>query len=321
MKRPIGGYFEWEFPPAKQTTLHESAVLLNSGRNALQYILEQIPKLSKLWIPYFTCEVVLEPLKRLGVPYEFYHINPNFELAQESSLDEGEFLLYTNYYGIKDEYIKKLADQYGDHLIIDNAQALFFAPIENCHQIYSPRKFIGMPDGGFAVSPLIDDLPCLQQGTSYERCTHLLKRTEQHPTQGYADFQKDDESISGLPIRQMSMISKKIFETVDLNFIQKRRLENFSFLHDSLWKTNRLAIPSANTFACPLVYPYWSHDSGLKKKLISSEVFVATYWPNVLGWTKSSDLEHELASNVVCIPIDQRYGKAEMEFIIELINK
>ena len=321
MKRPIGGYFEWEFPPAGQTALHKNAVLLNSCRNALQYILEMLPKLSKLWIPYFTCDVVLEPLKTLGVPYEFYHIDSKLELARDMSLGDDEFLLYTNYYGIKDEYIKKIAVQYGRHLIIDNAQALFFAPVENCNQIYSPRKFIGMPDGGLAISPLIDGLPCLPQDTSYERCVHLLKRTELHPTQGYADFQKDDESISGQPVRQMSMISKKIFETVDLIFIQKRRLENFSFLHDSLWKTNRLAIPSVKTFACPLVYPYWSHDSELKKKLISNEVFVATYWPNVLEWTKSSDLEYELASNVVCIPIDQRYDKTEMEFIIELINK
>lgn len=320
MKRPIGGYFEWEFPPARQTSLHEDAVFLNSCRNALQYILERLPKLSKLWIPYFTCDVVLEPLKRLRIPYEFYHIDSNLELKQNMSINNGEFLLYTNYYGIKDEYIKKIAVQYGEQLIIDNAQALFFTPIDNCHQIYSPRKFIGMPDGGLAITPLRDDLVYLQHDISYERCSHLLKRIELHPTQGYADFQKDDESISGRPVCQMSLISKKIFETIDLTSVQKIRSRNFEWLHDSLGKTNKLAIPSTKTFACPLVYPYWTNDCELKKKLISNEVFVATYWPNVFDWCKPTDLEYELAEHVVCIPIDQRYGEEEMKYIVSLLE-
>ena len=39
---PIGGYFEWEFPPARKQELHENAVYLNSGRHALEYILQGI---------------------------------------------------------------------------------------------------------------------------------------------------------------------------------------------------------------------------------------------------------------------------------------
>lgn len=320
MKQPIGGYFEWEFPPTKRNQLHKNAVLLNSCRNALQYVLERLPKITKLWIPYFTCEVVLEPLKRQGVPYEFYHVNSNLELAQEMPLDKNEYLVYTNYYGIKDDYVKALATRYGDHLIIDNAQALFSAPITGSHQVYSPRKFIGMPDGGLAVTPLKDDSASLPQDVSYDRCAHLLKRIDLHPTQGYADFQKDDDSISGKPVSRMSLISQKIFESVNLESICQRRRENFKMLHDSLGSTNKLSMPDLQSFSCPLVYPYWTHDGRLKKKLIANNIFVATYWPNVLEWTKQSDLEYELASNVVCLPIDQRYGENEMKFIINEVN-
>jgi len=320
MKRPIGGYFEWEFPPVKQSQLHENAVLLNSCRNALQYVLERLPNIAKLWIPYFTCEVVLEPLKRLGIPYEFYHVDSNLELAQEIALDKDEFLIYTNYYGIKDHYVKNLAFHYGKYLIIDNAQALFSAPIAGCHQVYSPRKFIGMPDGGLAITPLKDDSASLPQDRSYNRCSHLLKRIDLHPTQGYADFQKDDESISGKPVCRMSSISQKIFESVNLKFIRQRRRENFKMLHKALKFGNKLSIPAMQSFSCPLVYPYWTDDCYLKKKLIANSIFVATYWPNVLEWTKPSDLEHELADNVVCIPIDQRYGEDEMKFIINEVN-
>ena len=73
-------------------------------------------------------------------------------------------------------------------------------------------------------------------------------------------------------------------------------------------------------FECPLVYPYWvENGKGLKKKLISKSIFVATYWPNVFEWCKSDDLEYELADNVVCIPVDQRYDKDDMERILKEI--
>ena len=73
-------------------------------------------------------------------------------------------------------------------------------------------------------------------------------------------------------------------------------------------------------FQCPLVYPFWS-DNGQKKQLIDAEIFVATYWPNVFEWTKPSDLEYELANNVVCTPIDQRYSEEDMERIVKEIMK
>ena len=55
--RPIGGYFEWEFSPAKKQPLHENAVYLNSGRHALEYILKGLGNIHCLWIPYFTCDM------------------------------------------------------------------------------------------------------------------------------------------------------------------------------------------------------------------------------------------------------------------------
>ena len=33
---------------------------------------------------------------------------------------------------------------------------------------------------------------------------------------------------------------------------------------------------------CPLIYPLYSEDVGLKEYLISKGVFVATYWPYVI---------------------------------------
>lgn len=321
MKEAIGGYFEWEFPPVKNHGLHDGEILLNSCRHSLEYILRGLNGVTLVWIPYFTCEVVLEPLKRLNISYRFYHINRDLEIAADIALAEKEYLVYTNYYGIKDAYVRSLAKKYENKLIVDNAQALFCKPHKECHQVYSPRKYIGMPDGGLAVSSVPDNTDALPIDVSYGRCTHLLKRLELNPSEGYRDFQKDDEQLSNCKLSRMSAISRGIFASVNFASVKQKRRDNFAILHKVLRGTNKLTVPSMDDFECPLVYPYWvENGKELKKKLISKSIFVATYWPNVFEWCQLDDLECELADNVVCIPVDQRYGKGDMEGILKEIQ-
>lgn len=68
--KPIGGFFELELS-FKGTGIHQHSILLNTGRNALEYILKA-KRYQKLYLPYYTCDVLLEPLQRLKVEYEFY---------------------------------------------------------------------------------------------------------------------------------------------------------------------------------------------------------------------------------------------------------
>lgn len=320
--RPIGGYFEWEFPPAKKQQLHENAVYLNSGRHALEYILKGLGNIRRLWVPYFTCDAVMVPIQRLGVSWKFYHIDEKFEIADNLELAENEFVLYTNYYGIKDEYCKQLTKQYGEKLILDNAQALYCKSVSGSHQFYSPRKFMGMPDGGLAVTTIPDTASELPIDKSFDRCKHLLKRIEFSPSEGYNDFKAVSKTIAEAPLCQMSNLSKSIFASVDLDDIKCKRRENFKCIHNALNATNRLRIPSMDSFECPLVYPYWV-DNGdtLKKKLIEGNIFVATYWPNVFEWCNQTDLEYVLAKHVVCIPVDQRYDQDEMNLIVQEVLK
>lgn len=316
----IGGYFEWEFPAKTGSPLHPEALRLNSARFALEYILRGFSNLKKVWVPYFTCEVVLEPLQRLGIEWKFYHVDESLEIASLIELRDDECIVYTNYYGIKDAYVPQLVEMYGTKLIVDNAQALYCAPIAK-HQFYSPRKFVGMPDGGLAVTDVAGDLENMPRGLSFERCSHLLKRIDLGASGAYGDFQKNDDSLSSEKLSLMSNLSSRIYDSIDFERVRETRRENFEYIHEKLGSSNRLKVPSMDAFACPLVYPYWSDRNNLKKDLIERNIFVATYWPNVFEWCKSTDLEYELAKYVVCIPIDQRYGKEEMKVILREVLK
>lgn len=317
---PIGGYFGLELPPKIENYIHEGGIHLNSGRNALEYILRGISNIKCLWIPYYTCDVVLEPIKKLNILYRFYSISDCFELIKNIELEENDYLLVTNYFGIKDSYINELSSRYGRHLIVDNAQAFYTMPLKGVKTIYSPRKFVGVPDGGIAYTTENSNKMEIDYDISYDKCSHLLKRLDLGAELGYADFRENSIQLVNQPIKKMSNLTWRILQSINFSLVKKRRRENFKRLHNVLSSVNQLYISDMDTFACPMVYPFYTSDSTLKKRLIKNKIFVATYWPNVLEWCKPFDVEYKLADHIIAIPIDQRYGTEEMDYILKIIE-
>ena len=70
-----------------------------------------------------------------------------------------------------------------------------------------------------------------------------------------------------------------------------------------------------------MVYPYLTFKEGLRERLIENKIYIARYWPNVLEWSPQGSIDHILASQLLPIPIDQRYGEEEMKRIIQTIEK
>lgn len=322
IKKAIGGYFEMAdyedglFP-------HPDGVLLNTGRNALEYILRSIGEVKGVYLPYYTCEVVLEPLKKLHIPWMYYHINARFEIADEIHLKEGEYIIANNYYGIKDAYIQSLADQFGDQLIVDCAQAFFARPIKGIKAFYSPRKYVGVADGGIAyLSEATDNCTSILETECTEgHDSHLLKRKLFGAEAGFADFQKNERKLDNQPIRLMSSITKRELEHIDYDQVVTQRRDNFKYLQDELGDLNVFDLPELDTFMCPMVYPSMiNSDQRLRKMLIDNKIYVAQYWPNVHPLS-SFEFEYELTSRLIPIPCDQRYGKIEMERIIKIIRQ
>lgn len=318
--KEIGGYFELELPYQNGDFIHSKCHLVNSGRHALEYILRSLgERVGKVWLPYYTCEVVLQPIERLGIEYEFYHINEQFEIINLPSLKNREFIIANNYFGIKDKYIKELYHSYGDRLIIDNAQAWYAPELPDVNSFYSPRKFVGIPDGGVACV-CKDIFLNLNLDKSYERFSHLIKRIDAGATIGYDDFRINSSILNDEPLKSMSLLTKRILSSIDFESAKYIRRSNYEYLAQNLDCTNLLNLPDQISFACPMVYPYYSEDITLRQRLINHKIFVATYWPNVLQKCKPETLEHKLAMNIIPIPIDQRYDQMDMDIILSVIN-
>lgn len=312
--QPIGGYFSLELPYGEE--YHKNAIRLNTGRNCLEYILKA-RGYKKVYLPYYTCEVVLEPLKKLGIPFEFYHIDTNLEIRGKLTLKADEALLYVNYYGLKQNYVEQLAEKIGERLIIDNTQAFYAMPIAGIDTFYTCRKFFGVPDGAYLYTEKKLDEE-FEQDLSYDRMTFLNKRIDLGAEAAYGDFQNLSKSLVGQPIKLMSNLTQRLMQSIDYKKIALQRRDNYMRLHSALGKSNTLSLPLEED-AVPMVYPYLSQVKGLREKLIENKVFVARYWPNVLEWITKDDIEYLLAYQMQPLPIDQRYGNEEMNVIGNLI--
>lgn len=312
---PIGGYFGLELPYGSE--YHKDAIRLNTGRNCLEYIL-RARGYKKVYLPYYTCEVVLEPFAKLGVEYEFYHIDIHLEICDKFTLKANEALLYVNYYGLKQHYVETLATKVGERLIVDNTQSFFAQPIKGIDSFYTCRKFFGVPDGAYLYTGKLLDVE-LEQDQSYDRFMSLTKRLDLGAEAGYVDFRELSRTLVGQPIKKISNLSHRMMQGIDYAVVAKRRRDNYMQLHKELASTNALDLPLVDD-AVPMVYPYFTTFKGVREKLIDNKVFVARYWPNVFEWCKQDELEFELAERTAFLPIDQRYGIEEMRRIIEIIK-
>lgn len=313
--RPIGGYFSLEIPQREE--YHKGALRLNSGKNSLEYIL-RARKYNKVYIPYYTCNVILQPFKNLDISYEFYHVNLQLEVDDDIILKDDEALLYTNYFGLKQRYVEHLAEKYGKKLIVDNTQAFYAYPVEGIDTFNTCRKFFGVPDGAYLYTDRIlsEDF---EQDKSYDRFSHLLKRIDLSAEEGFSDFHEDEERLEMTPIRKMSKLTHHMMQSIDYEKVALKRRANYLFLQHALGEMNNLCV-RLESDAIPMVYPFFTSIKGLREKLIEDKIFVARYWPNVLEWTGSDDIEYVLTLQIQHLPIDQRYDESDMQRIIDIVN-
>jgi dTDP-4-amino-4,6-dideoxygalactose transaminase len=314
--KDIGGYFGLEVE-AKSNFDKKYTIALNSCRNALLLLLQHY-KYKKIHIPYFTCEVIIDVIKCSGVDYSFYNINKDLEI-QSLEIKSNEPILYTNYFGLKDNYIKDISKKYAN-IIVDNAQAFYSSPIDDNDTIYSPRKFFGLPDGGGLFTKSKIDVESYPSDHSYDRFSHLLKRIDLSAGAGYSDFRENDASLRDQPIKRMSKLTTILLNAIDQGLVKEIRRDNFNYLHNKLSEENKLKL-NIHLDSVPLVYPFLI-DNGkkIKKALIDKKVYVATYWNEVLNLVDDNSVEADLVNNLVAIPIDQRYSTNEMDYILTVIQ-
>ena len=298
-------------------SFHSEAIKINTARNALQLILEKRDT-TKVYLPFFSCDALYIPMKRLGINYEFYSINKNFEpVFDYRNIKDTEIFIYINFFGINDSIVDKLHDIV-DNLVIDNSQSFFSKPKNDVPTFYSARKFFGVADGAYLYDKLSKGIK-LSYDVSYERYSYLLQNLDLGQSIAYDSYSKIEETFEELEVKKMSNLTSILLKKLPYKEYNKVRINNFNYLNDELRDINEFDLPNIEKGA--LCYPLLVENGKyIKHKLMSNSVFIPTYWANVLELVHEKDIEFRFVNDIISIHIDHRYNKEDLKKTVKLIK-
>ena len=315
----IGGYFELELQP-KAIQLYSNAIKFQSARAAFLALL-RTGKPRQVWMPRYICDVMFAPLEITNTKFKLYDLNDNFSVADNVNLESGDWLLYVNYFGICEPNIAGLIKRFpNDQLILDFSQSFFEPPPNVMATIYSPRKFFGLPDGGLLINQLGVPLPEIQDKDSLGRISHLLQRIEEEPNTGYAAYQQAEASLTDCTPKRISKFTERLLSSIDFESVNRRRIENFNYLHKKLGANNLICFNLAEITNAPLCYPFQVRDHSLRKQLIDNKIYIPMYWKDAISRV-SKTWAWSVIENCLPLPIDQRYDIEDMERIVSVIQE
>ncbi len=314
-KREYGGYIEFE--SFRGELLHKNALALNCGRNALAYLCEA-KRIKKLYLPRFLCSSIPDVCKKIGVEFEYYHIDRRFLPCFEKDLQHSEYLYVVNFYGqLSNENLLELKKKYCN-IIVDQAQSYYQMPLDGVNTFYTCRKYFGVADGGFLYTDtkLEYDIPLDE---SFERMNFLLGRYERSANEFYSEYVANNMMFANEPVKRMSALTHNLLCGIDYQASGKQRKENFTYLHECFKNINRLSLTVP--FGA-FMYPLFIEDGrSIRKKLLKDKVYIPTLWPNVFDICAEDTLEYRMAADILPIPVDQRYDEEDMEYLVEVIKK
>ena len=311
--REIGGYFGCEFAPGSE--YYPELIPLNSGRNALWYVLEA-RKINRLYVPYYLCDSISMMCENKGFNFVYYHIGEDFLPSFSGSLRPDEYILIVNYFGtLSDNIIRKLREQY-INIILDNTQAFFVRPVSNVDTIYSCRKFFGVSDGAY-LSTSIRLQRKLKRDMSRDRLRHIFGRFEENAGSYYSCFRENESLIDDLELRAMSAVTHNMLRAIDYNKVINTRNANAALLALRFREVNRL--DNLQLSEAPFAYPlYIEKGAAVRKRLACEGIYIPTLWPNVL-YSGANIMEKDYAENILPLPCDQRYTSEDMEYLSDRI--
>lgn len=319
----IGSFIELQMPKGLEYYKGDKNIArLNTGRAAIFHAL-RLAECEAIWLPYYQCDTVRDFLLRKGITnIKYYHIDKLFrptDIVQQNN----EAVLLVNYYGVmSNQRIRELANQF-KNVIIDNSQAFFFQPIDSCYNVYSARKFIGVPDGAYVIgdnaSKYVDEY---EQGYSSDTSLFLLQRIE-YGCEGkaYESRSLNEHRVDTEDVKKMSKLTRYLLDGYDYEYIKNKRQQNFALAHELLKDRNLIDIESlADRDVTPMVYPLVIENDDLLKVLLEHKHFQGHWWSYLLAEIDSDTVEYWLSRYIIPITIDQRYGEKEIEYISSIIH-
>ena len=295
--------------------------ITDSGRSSLRIILTKLRK-KKFLIPDFLCEIIVDIFKEKKIKFEYYSVDQNLNI-KISSNKKFDVLYIINFFGNKinrqNKYEKKI-------IIEDN---VFLAYFDNSKKykrwigFNSLRKVTPMVDGSVIKTTLRLDhnLITRQESTFVTYKTKALNlKYAQNELQisnekKYLSLINYGENILNKQKKSYVMSNQSIldYSKFSLNFTKEKKIRkiNFDALKSFLQKYS-IKIKTEFYSFFPLLV---ENKTKIIKELFKHKIFLPSYYP------KFNDLENNLYNSLLCIPVDSRYNKKDMNKVAKILLK
>ncbi len=254
-----------------------------------------------------------------GIKIHFYHMNSAMmplDLPDESSC----MVILVDYFGVCTDKIEQFAYTLQNaEVLFDRAHGFYAKPIikENVHNIYSAKKFFGIPDGAYLISKTMSkdvQIPTV----AHDYIAYLIISYEEGTNAAYEKKKEVDRKLAA-NYGCMSDVSIGLLKNVDYDRTKKQRTDNYKILYEAFKQYNRLTIPKeCAAYQFPLVLADGGEE--VKSRLIKDKIFVPTLWSGKTLVENGNEVEIHMMKNAIFLPVDQRYDAADMEYLINRVK-
>ncbi len=325
-----------------------------SGREAIELALISLerekPEIQKRCLmPAYMCDSVFLPFLRRGWELVFYSVERGLDTAGEEifrlALENDPGLIFIHpYYGTDTcrGFRRQLSmlKRSGVMVMEDVTQSYYLEGVgkDADFVVGSLRKWYAVPDGGFVASDLPLAADILLDGEDYakKRLGPLVQKWEYLRAEGLTEEEKQDRKTvfltenrnleTGLDhyesVRAMSRLSARILSETDEEEARRQRTENYRYLYEKIMSMKRLwPILMKEEGEAPLYLPVYAKERDeLQRFLEERGVYAPVLWS--VGEQNRNELlgdETYIYEHMLALPIDQRYGAAQMERIAQIL--
>lgn len=338
--RLLGGFFPLSLPEDDLFSSYDGSILDRWTQGSLQLIFRRNCRSVLAEIMHGSgCKRLLLPdycCSSLHALDTFFHVEsypvsdtltPRVDVLADM-IAEGDAVLGINYFGMSTaQELSRLHKDIPEALFIEDcAQDIYPDAPWGDWQIFSPRKLIGVPNGGIGVcraekwkfKHIAASQPQNIQSTCKDAFPRLLRYEDKEGTENsvwFKEYQAIEASheveVGGISrALPMSRLSRYILEHTSAKATASMCVRNQeiykSLLPDELLLFNELSCKPL--LGVPVLLP---RRDEIAQKLASQGIFCAIHWPNIP--------DHAVSSKILTLPSDYRLAPNDIHRISQTL--
>jgi dTDP-4-amino-4,6-dideoxygalactose transaminase len=288
----------------------------HSGRAAFSFLIGQVIRPQKVFLPTFTCWSLVSAMSRRfpGIELEFYPVDRDLTCRYPDKIRQHEALLFIHYFG--HENTAELPPC--DGTIIEDFSHSYMSQIPaRGHYVFgSYRKIMKVADGGFLFgffNPIYEPSKKLDSWLRYE-------------AKDWKDIREAENMLDrDWTISDIGSQSLAVLFSANESLVRQRRQKNERFLFDNL----QVGTPQVEfrKTECPLIHNRFLNSKAqrdsLRAFLAAHGVFTSIHWPtHELVHNSNADISETLwiEDHVISFPISHEYGQNDMEYVATCVR-